>query len=288
MGYLRYNVSTTSGNANGIASASTITGSSVMLGQSSLLVEHLTAIVTVLAETSTLTFAEQWQVSNDKSTWFSVANAPQNPATVVLATGTTGTDSPVTKVMPAPEGLYGYKFARACLVTGGTTGATTDTYSIGYSYRAHGPMARPDGHLQFDQHIASGNATGVGAGGQVNGKQLFMGGIDQKVAHVSALITALAETNTLTLSAKWQGSNDGSTWLDLAHSPQNPAAVALATGTSGTDTAVTTVVPAPASAYGYKFARCSLVVGVTTGTTNDTYSIGYSYRQFDAGGQVDW
>lgn len=60
--------------------------------------------------------------------------------------------------------------------------------------------------------------------------------------------------------------------------------VALAIGTAGADTAVARAIPAPDSVYGYKFARCSVVVGGVTGTANDTYSIAYSYRQNDAGG----
>lgn len=248
------------------------------------MVEFPSAVVTVDAETDTLTLTARWQVGNTTSTWFDVANEPQNPAGVALATGTAGADAAVTKVIPAPDAVLGYKFARMALYVGVVTGTDDDTYSIGYSYRHLDNGENTDSHLRFAAHLITGTATGVAPGSQVNGRTLFMGVLDQKVAHLSALATVDAETNTITLSGKWQGSNDGSTWLDLAYAPQNPAVVALATGTAGSDAAVTRVVPAPESAYGYKFARFSIGVGVVTGTTNDTYSIAYSYRQLDPGG----
>jgi hypothetical protein len=288
MGYLRHNAHIASGNVTGVGPGGQAQGNAVFIGQSFKKVDHLSAIVTVDAETDTLTLAGRWQVSNDASTWLTIAHAPQNPAAVVLATGTTGADAAVTKILPAPAAVYGYKFARSTLVVGGTTGTTNDTYSIAYAYRSMDPQEAQDGHLRFAAHIASGNATGVVAGDQVNGATLFVGGADPKVSHLSALVTVDAETNTLTMTGKWQASNDGSTWVDVAHAPQNPAGVALATGTAGADADVVRVLPAPDAVYGYKFARCSVVVGVVTGTTNDTYSIGYSYRQLDPGGGADW
>jgi len=288
MGYIRYNALGVTGDANGLGAGSTVTGTAVFIGQQTQRAENISAIVTALAETASLTWAGGWQVSNDASTWFTLSHAPQNPAAVVLTTGTTGVDAAVSKVLTPPRAIYGYKFARAALTTAGATGATTDTYAIAYAYRQLDHMERPFGHLRFAAHIASGNATGVAPAAQVNGNTLFVGGSVPKITHLSALVTALADTNTLTLTAKWQGSNDKSTWYDLSHDSQNPAGVALATGTAGADTAVARAVPAPDSVYSYQFARCSLIVGVVTGTTNDTYSIGYSYRQRDAGGRVEW
>lgn len=136
--------------------------------------------------------------------------------------------------------------------------------------------------VRYNAHLASGNANGVTAGGQVDGTRLHVGTQSQRVAHLSALCVVDAETNTLTMAAKWQGSNDGSTWVDVANGSQNAAGVVLATGTAGADASVTKAVPAPDSIYGFQFARCSIVIGVTTGASADTYSIGYCYRQHDA------
>lgn len=88
---------------------------------------------------------------------------------------------------------------------------------------------------------------------------------------LSALVTALAETDGLELYAEWQVSNDNATW----HVCQ-AATTALATGTAGADTEVSRVIPAPASAYGWKLARMTLRVEVVNGTTDDTYSIAYN------------
>jgi hypothetical protein len=102
------------------------------------------------------------------------------------------------------------------------------------------------------------------AGGVVNGT-------------LASLVIVDAETNTLTLSAYWQVSEDGSTWYDVAGTPSNPANVVLATGTAGADAAVTKVLPAPAAVYAWTFARVAVVNGVATGAATDTYSIQYKY-----------
>lgn len=133
--------------------------------------------------------------------------------------------------------------------------------------------------LRYNAHQATGTLDALTVGLFASGSSLFMGGHYAKVADLSAVVVLDAETNTLTVAAQWQGSNDASTWVNLAHATQNPAAVVLATGTAGADAAVTVAVPAPVSAYSFKFCRVNLVVGGTTGTTNDTFTIGYSYRQ---------
>ena len=132
--------------------------------------------------------------------------------------------------------------------------------------------------LRYEAHKVTGTATGVASGGQVNGNSVFIGGTRQKAKDLSATITADAETNTLTFTAKWQASNDDSTWVDVANGPQNAAGVALATGTGAADAAVTKALPAPSAIEGFKFARMALVVGAVTGTDDDTYEIAYNYR----------
>jgi hypothetical protein len=128
-------------------------------------------------------------------------------------------------------------------------------------------------------HVVTGTADGVSIASQVNGASLFMGSDSKKVTDLSAVVTVDAETTNLTLTAKWQGSNDASTWYDFAHGTNNVAATVLATGTGGADAAVTKVISAPVGIEGWRYSRLSLVVGAATGTTNDTYSIAYSYNQ---------
>ncbi len=132
---------------------------------------------------------------------------------------------------------------------------------------------------KFNAQVATGTADGITAGSTVSGNAVHVGGNRNKVADLSALVTVDAETNTLTLAAQWEGSNDATTWYAIANTPANTAPTVLATGTAGADAAVTKVIPAPLGALGFQYARLSLVVGVTTGTTSDTYSIGYNYRR---------
>ena len=123
------------------------------------------------------------------------------------------------------------------------------------------------------------NLNGLAAGSVVGGNAVDIGdNARQKVLNLSALVTVDAETSTLTITAKWQVSNDGTTWVDVTNGTQNAAGVALATGTGGADAAVTRAIPAPRAVYGWRKARLALVTGVASGTTSDTYSISYCYR----------
>lgn len=284
MGFSRFNAHLATGTATGVGVAGQVNGNALFLGRY-LEKEAIAALVTVDAETDTLTLSSKWQVSNDASTWFDLAHDTQNPAAVALATGTGGADASVTKTVAPHPCVYGYKFARASLVVGGDTGTANDTYSVAYNYRQLDKGEARDSHLRFNVLLTTGTATGVAPGSQVNGTALFIGGMHRKVDHLSALVTVDGETNTITLTGKWQGSNDGSTWFDVAHASHNPAGIALVTGTAGADAAVTRVLPAPAGVYSYKYARAAIAVGVVTGTSNDTYSMSYCFRQNDAGSQ---
>ena len=127
---LKYNVSGVSGNANTLASGSVIAGNAIMMGQNARKVRSLIALVSFTAATSTLTATGKWQVSNDASTWVDCA-LPNNAANVTF---TTGTAAIKTASIEAPQGVYGWKFARFVFLTGVTTGAAGDLYSIAYSY----------------------------------------------------------------------------------------------------------------------------------------------------------
>ena len=87
---------------------------------------------------------------------------------------------------------------------------------------------------------------------------------------LSALVTVLAETNLITLHPEWQVSSDNRVWTTCM------VADAMATGTAGADSAVSAVIPAPASAYGWEFARMSIRVEGADGTSSDTYAISYT------------
>lgn len=129
-------------------------------------------------------------------------------------------------------------------------------------------------------HSVSGDFDSDAAGTVKAGTSLFVGDQIQKIAQLSANVTVDAETDTLTMVGKWQVSNDNSTWVDQPTS-NNAAEVVLATGTSGSDAAVSKAVPAPPGVYGYPWARFVVVNGVTTGASADTYAISYNYRRLD-------
>lgn len=133
---MRYNAHSSSGTLDTLVAGSVVGGTAVDLGDNARQkVRSLSALVTVDAETTSLTMTAKWQVSNDGSTWVDVANGSQNAAGVALATGTAGADAAVSRAIPAPDAIYGWRKARIALVTGGATGAAVDTYSLSYSYR---------------------------------------------------------------------------------------------------------------------------------------------------------
>lgn len=97
----------------------------------------LSATVTVDAETNTIEMFAEWEVSADSTTW--VRTAPvNNAATVKLATGTGGADAAVTRVVPANDACYGWRYARCSIRNEVASGTTSDTYTIKYNY------AKPD------------------------------------------------------------------------------------------------------------------------------------------------
>lgn len=133
---MRYSVNSTSGNANGSVAGTVVGGTALVMGDNARMkVKNLSALVTVLAETNTLTWSAKWQVSNDNSTWVDVTNGPQNAAAVAIATGTAGADAAVSRTIGAPEAVYGWRYARIAVFNGVATGASADTYALSYSYR---------------------------------------------------------------------------------------------------------------------------------------------------------
>lgn len=97
---------------------------------------------------------------------------------------------------------------------------------------------------------------------------------------LSCLFVVDAETNLLTLTAKFQVSDDNSTWYDLAGDAQNPANVALATGTGGADASVSRVIPVPTQVHGWKWVRAAVVNGAAQGESVDTYAFTFRCRRF--------
>lgn len=115
----------------------------------------------------------------------------------------------------------------------------------------------------------SGSAPQTGAGNKLDMSRIQPGTL-------SAEVYGQATTNTLTITGKWQVSDNASTWYD-ADLANNAADVALVTGT-GSAVASTKQFDAPAAVYGSRWARFVVVTGVASASTGDEYTIGYSYR----------
>ena len=97
----------------------------------------LSATMVLDAETNTLTLSAGWEVSDSPDSGFkTLALAPNNPAAVVIATGTGGADAAVTVVIPAPAAASGHRFVRATVTNGVATGTTSDTYTVSYNHLA--------------------------------------------------------------------------------------------------------------------------------------------------------
>ena len=94
----------------------------------------LSSTVTVDAETDTITLTAVWQVSVDTSTWVDLYQ-PNSAAYVVQATGTGGADAAVTRVIDAPGGVYGWRYARIVILVGVATGTSADSSAVDYNYQ---------------------------------------------------------------------------------------------------------------------------------------------------------
>lgn len=133
--------------------------------------------------------------------------------------------------------------------------------------------------MRYNAHLSSGTLDTLVAGSVVGGTAVDVGDNARlKARFLSALVVVEAETTSLTLTAKWQVSNNGSTWVDVANGSQNAAGVVMATGTGGDDAIVTRMFPAPDSINGWRKARIALVTAGATGAAVDTYALGYCYR----------
>lgn len=116
------------------------------------------------------------------------------------------------------------------------------------------------------------------AGTTTAGTALATAGIE--LGTLSCLFVIDAETDTITITGKFQVSADNSTWYDLAGDAQNPANVVIATGTAGADATVNRVLPVPPAALGWKYVRPAIVNGVATGGAADTYAMTFYFRKF--------
>lgn len=125
------------GTANGVTAGNRVSGNWLPTGR--IKNGSLAAKAVLDAETNTLTMTVVWQGANalDKSDAIDLAYDPQNPAAVVVGTGTAGADASISKAFPCPPAGYGFKYVRMQVSIGVATGAAADTYDISYNYRSN-------------------------------------------------------------------------------------------------------------------------------------------------------
>ena len=137
-------------------------------------------------------------------------------------------------------------------------------------------MAVIDRLVANAQAMSTTVLTDVAAGSYGHGPTLAMAKVDPIAKTLAARVLVEAETNTITLTPVWQVSNDGSAWVEV-YLPNSAAYVVMQTGTAGDEASVTRVIAAPDAVFAFRYARCSILVGVTAGTANDKYSVAYNY-----------
>ena len=93
---------------------------------------------------------------------------------------------------------------------------------------------------------------------------------------ISCLWVVDVETNTATMTAGWQVSDDDSTYYTVSDIDYTASTV-LFTGTGGADASVTVAMGPPDWVYGWKYVRPVTILGGTTGNTADTYSMSTVY-----------
>lgn len=112
----------------------------------------------------------------------------------------------------------------------------------------------------------------------INGKTVIMDYVE--TGSLAAHVSVSARTNTTTIAAVWEVSDDDSTFIPCRLA-NNPASVVLVTG-SGSDVALECTIDAPAAVYAKPYARLRLVTGVANADgTNDKGSIKYFYREVE-------
>lgn len=126
----------TSGDFPAGAAPQVLSGASLLMAK--IQPGTLSAHVTTDPETNTLAVFAKWQVSVDASTWYDVVGAPNSPANVAIATGTSGSDATVNAVVPAPDAVYAWPYARIQLYTGTGVATTGDSGGAKYYYRENG------------------------------------------------------------------------------------------------------------------------------------------------------
>lgn len=96
----------------------------------------LDAYVDAVAETSTMTLALRWQVSDDGTTWKDVMPLGDTSATDPVITTGTGSAVEAKKLFSAPPAVFAHRYAAIALVVGvADSGNAADAWAYSYNYQ---------------------------------------------------------------------------------------------------------------------------------------------------------
>lgn len=124
--------------------------------------------------------------------------------------------------------------------------------------------------LSAESVTADTAMTGIAAGTVTGGPEIVTARVKQGT--LSALVKLTAATATIALRARWEvATTTGGTFYPVMMPDNAPEKVAVI----GTAAAISFVLQAPDSVYGWPIARIAIVNEVVTGQAGDKYQIGY-------------
>ena len=245
------------------ASGSTFAANSIEPGRAVPGTMTARAAISILAGSCTV--SPKWQVSDDASTWVDLK--PANNAAIV------GISSSTTLWLQGPPAISANRYARLALLTSGSSTTTSATllWTVSYNYETSLEWHSADVRTAVGSQTSTLN---IANGGTEAGPTLMLN--DVLAGSLQANLQLHVKKSSVTLTPKWQVSDDGATWEDFKMT-NNPANVVAITGT-GTSQTVSLAVEAPTSLASHKYARMSLVAGgASTAPTTDDYVISYNY-----------
>jgi hypothetical protein len=154
-------------------------------------------------------------------------------------------------------------FNSRLVFAGGVTGATTAYTS---------PLASYKGSQIALNTVVAGTTTSTA------GLVLAFGSNDIEWDSLAALVETDITTNTITVSSKWQGSGDGTNWVDIV----NLNGVAkLQIAAAGTGSLITTQYFHPLAGVNpfTRYIRLAVVNAVATGGAGDNVTVSYCFRR---------
>ncbi len=118
----------------------------------------------------------------------------------------------------------------------------------------------------------------VTTGTTTGGPTLSMAtGAGVRASSLCANVSAVVNASSLVVKTKWQGSQDGTTWVDV-FGLNTPALVAVAATGTGSDVTTAYIHACPLDAP-YPYMRIAVLSTGATGGATDIITVSYNYRK---------